>query len=103
MALQWYRVAADEGHVMAQYNLGAAYDARASESFHGSTVASKGHAQAQFHLGVSYCNDARSRLWEWVLMRHAPSTRIAAIAAAVCYVNTATDEPFTKTDEVVYQ
>ena len=41
---------------MAQYNLGAAYDARASESFHGSTVASKGHAQAQFHLGCAYAS-----------------------------------------------
>jgi TPR repeat protein len=60
-ATEWYRKAADAGHVLAQFALGLRYDSahgveRDYEAAHFwyLCAARQGHARAQFNLGVMY-------------------------------------------------
>jgi len=62
-AVKWYRLAADQGYAMAQYNLGVMYDngqgvpqddAEALKWYR--LAADQGQADAQFNLGVMYYN-----------------------------------------------
>ena len=61
----WYRLAADQGHAVAQFNLGVIYangrgvpqdDAEAAQWYHRS--AEQGNATAQNNLGVMYATGA---------------------------------------------
>jgi TPR repeat protein len=61
--VQWFRLAADQGHAGAQYNLGIAYanglgvseDISAGVTWF-QRAADQGHAAAQGHLGIAYAN-----------------------------------------------
>ena len=61
--MKWYRNAAEQGHAVAQYNLGCCYDngtgveqsdEEAAKWYH--EAAEQGHADAQFMLGLRYAH-----------------------------------------------
>ena len=62
-AVRWFRLAADQGHSAAQYNLGVAYAGGAGVPLDAAEAvqwfrlaADLGHAGARYNLGIAYAN-----------------------------------------------
>ena len=81
--MNWYRLAAEQGHVSAQHKLGLMYDNgegvpeddKAALTWY-RLAADQGHAEAQYHVGVMYANG------EGVAMDHVLAYMWANIAGA---------------------